>query len=364
MPRPSRAAGLPSSSRSSKDLKKYTVAIDFGTTTASCAYRPPSSQYPLQSTGQVKQILFDDRLFYTEVQATWLRSGRGRFCWGLDLRNKINSGEVSTEDVVKLPKLQLYDGLENEIIVKQERAKLERLGKTLDQLIVDLLFHLYECCRNSIKAQEGLTKLPVDPKCFEVLLCVPQDFSNLQTERISKLAIEAQIPQPRIVSEAECAASFHFQGVVDRCSQKMPISCGVGDVVLVGDAGGGTLDGGAFKFETNAQGGASTHLRPLRGRLFGHLCGSEFINQHFLDWLKDEWRGRISDTSTGEISASGDLVSLLPVLEIGLDHALGQASTDFESCKESWDPDNVRWSKTVTILGQDETRKIAVFLDA
>ena len=361
MPRQSRAVRL-LSSQASNDDGKYTIAIDFGTKTASIAYRPPYVQYPLQSGTQIKQVLFDNHLFDTEVIATWLRGGRGRFCWGSELKSKVLYGEVSPENVLKLPKLQLYEDLQNDVVVKNEKAKLERLGKTLDQLIEELLYNLYECCRASIKSQEKLKTLSVDDKDFRVLLCVPQNFSNSQTERIMKLAIQAQIPQPRVVSEAECAAAYHFQGIVDIRSHAMPISCKAGDVILVGDAGGGTFDGGAFRFEIDAQNGSSTHLLPVPGTLFGNLSGSEFINQNFLHWLEHEWKGRITYSNTGAVSELGSLSSLLPELGISVGFALEQATSDFDTCKAQWE-DNYRWSKSVTISGDTEIKSTVIVLD-
>ncbi|KAL9091704.1 MAG: hypothetical protein Q9165_004780 [Trypethelium subeluteriae] len=347
----------PSSAR-----QRLTVAFDFGTKTASCAYRLPGAEFPLQSTAQIKQVRFENRCFDIPMMASWLQAGEGDFCWGLDLEKKINSGEVSIGDVLTLPKLQLYEGLQGSLLVQQERAKLARLGKSLDQLIMELLSHLYESCRNLIEEQEGLPMAP-DGNLLDVLLCVPQNFSNLQTERISKLAIKAQIPQLRIVSEAECAASYHFQGVLDRMRQDMPANLGSGDVILVGDAGGGTFDGGGFQLEADLDDGATAHILPLPGRLFGELCGSEFINQRFLQWLQKEWRGRISNVISEDVGAWGRLYQLLPQLRISLEHALGQASFGFESCKKDWQPDMAKWSRSLLISGADEDEKITIFLD-
>ncbi|KAL9068663.1 MAG: hypothetical protein Q9157_006443 [Trypethelium eluteriae] len=362
MPRRSTALRLLAYQKSSSARQRFTIAFDFGTKTASCAYRLPGSQFPLQNSAQIKQVRFENRRFDTPVQATWLQAGQGDFCWGLELEKRVNSGEVSVEDVLSLPKLQLYEGLQGSLLVRQERAKLARLGKSLDQLIVELLSHLYEFCRNSIKDQEGLPTVP-DGNLLDVLLCVPQDFSNLQTERISKLAIKARIPQLRIISEAECAAAFHFQGVLDRVHQSMPVDLRAGDVILVGDAGGGTFDGGAFLLETEVRRGYATHIIPLPGRLFGELCGSEFINLRFLEWLQKEWQGRISNVTSEDVGAWGRLDQLLPQLRISLEHALGQASFEFESCKKDWQPDMAKWSKSLLISGADENEKVTIFLD-
>ena len=322
------------------------------------------------SIATIGRISFSKDCYDVPTEATWLRRGQGSFCYGSELRKKLCDGEVLEEDVVRFPMLLLYEELEPpfDAIVKQEQAKLERLGRSsVDPLIEELFRHIYEHCKQFMTVREDKT-IPTYGKYPDVLICVPHNFSNAQAKRILNLAISAGIPRRTIVSKAECAASYHFQEVVrggggdDFMMPKLPMELNSSDVILVGHAGGGTFDGGAFKLESDTQDGSTTHLVPIQDRMFGRLCGSECANQLFLEWLKNEWQGRVTYIVNGGHSEVGGLSQLLTELDIPMHLALARAYAAFERNKEDWYPDNPHWLGVVLIIGRNGTDMIRIDL--
>ena len=81
--------------------------------------------------------------------------------------------------------------------------------------------------------------------------------------------------------EPQCAAAYFTHQIKDR----LPQQASEGDVILIADIGGGTGDFVSYEFCQDAVAGAKVGLK-LVGTAEGALCGSEFVNQNFIAWLK------------------------------------------------------------------------------
>ena len=98
---------------------------------------------------------------------------------------------------------------------------------------------------------------------------------------MTKAAKDAEISYVELVYEPQCAAAYYLHNVED----SMPKQLVVGDELLIADIGGGTGDFVSYRLKSDCEDGAKVGLKIAKDAK-GALCGSEFVNQHFIIWLK------------------------------------------------------------------------------
>ena len=144
----------------------------------------------------------------------------------------------------------------------------------------------------------------------------------------------AGIDYVELFYEPQCAAAFFTHNIKDR----QPKQLTVGDVLLIADIGGGTGDFVSYEFKSDCDSGAKVGLKMV-GTAEGALCGSEFVNQNFIAWLKKQ-----AGTKAEMFEAK--------CKELGLTSTacIKQASASFEGIKTSFSVTGAD-SEWVTIRG-------------
>ena len=118
--------------------------------------------------------------------------------------------------------------------------------------------------------------------------------------QMQKAAKAAGIPLVELVFEPQCAAAYFTHNI----GQILPEQLLPGQILSIADVGGGTGDFVSYKVMTECSSGASVGLklaRPSIGRFqcihgslsvltlcIGSLCGSEFVNEQFRDYLRSD----------------------------------------------------------------------------
>ncbi|KAF8437045.1 hypothetical protein BGX38DRAFT_1274180 [Terfezia claveryi] len=152
---------------------------------------------------------------------------------------------------------------------KQVSARLERLGKTPEDVVADYLKCLWDYTIEHLKRRKGDDFQSV--YTVKVVLTVPAVWSAVAKDKTLKAARRAGIrTEIKLVTEPEAAALALLK---DKCEET---SVKVGDGLVVCDAGGGTVDLISYKVES---------LKPLKIRECvmgdGELCGSVFLDIAF-----------------------------------------------------------------------------------
>ncbi|PSK40200.1 Heat shock protein 12B [Elsinoe australis] len=194
---------------------------------------------------------------------TWgyeIPAGEDRFtCIKLLLdENKVLPSWVSREELVK---------------------QLEEVGKTPVEAVTDYLIQMNGCVREQLNRQ--LTKDYVDAAEIEYVMTVPAVWSDAAKDATMTAARNAGMSGSlKLISEPEAAAIFTL-------STLKGVKLQVGDVFIVCDAGGGTVDLITYEIQ---------HTDPLRFREVvpgqGGLCGGVFIDLAFENYLKQRFGKR------------------------------------------------------------------------
>ncbi|KAH8176061.1 hsp70 protein [Sarocladium implicatum] len=159
---------------------------------------------------------------------------------------------------------------------KQARAAQKKLGKTSVELASDYLRKLWEHALASIQTAVGEDLM----ECcdFRVTITVPAIWPPYAHERVLQAAKAAGIASTALrmvtvglVSEPEAAALATLKDMAKRCNIK------VGDIIIVCDCGGGTVDLISYRVES---------LHPFSVKECvkggGGLCGGIFLDEKFL----------------------------------------------------------------------------------
>jgi hypothetical protein len=120
---------------------------------------------------------------------------------------------------------------------------------------------------------------------MEVFISVPEMWKPPANRLITTAAKMAGADCVQLVSEPVCAAAYYMQDQL--LSKRTPLEAG--DNILVLDTGGGTTDITCYEMPNpdHSNAGATSILHRV-GKAVGGLCGSQFINEAFLKWLKVE----------------------------------------------------------------------------
>ena len=116
---------------------------------------------------------------------------------------------------------------------------------------------------------------------------------------VTQAAKNGEVEHVELVYEPQCAAAYYLYNIKDGNPKQLV----VGDVMLIADIGGGTGDFVSYELKSDCDDGAKVglvstgeaegtfsnskfYLQLANDSCTGALCGSEFVNQQFIDWLK------------------------------------------------------------------------------
>ncbi|KAI8817205.1 uncharacterized protein EV422DRAFT_509232 [Fimicolochytrium jonesii] len=156
------------------------------------------------------------------------------------------------------------------------------LPNTIDalELVAEYLHQLFEYLMERLRNTFGTTLQPED---LQYCLTVPAIWSEHAKHTMRRAAAraglispgEVNMPRLSVVLEPEAAAIYCFKKVKEAPMRP-------GETAIVVDAGGGTVDIVAYRFQSGID--ASQKMVEVAPGT-GGLCGSTFIDEVFLDWL-------------------------------------------------------------------------------
>ncbi|KAF8415361.1 hypothetical protein EV426DRAFT_630019 [Tirmania nivea] len=147
--------------------------------------------------------------------------------------------------------------------------RMQRMGKRAEDVVTDYLTCLWEYTIDHLKRKKGSDVREL--YSLKVVLTVPAVWSAVAKDKTLRAAKRAGMPVgSQLVTEPEAAALALLK------QKTKEESVGVGDGLVVCDAGGGTVDLISYKVES---------LKPLKIRECvigdGDLCGSVFLDLAF-----------------------------------------------------------------------------------
>ncbi|KAI0002333.1 hypothetical protein F4779DRAFT_635335 [Xylariaceae sp. FL0662B] len=274
---------------------KLVVGIDFGTTFTGVSWymhRPnvapqhpePITNWPSILQCDSKRPKVASKILYDE------RTGRiARWGYGVP----IDAEPLEWLKIFLLDSEDVEPHLRNSPYVKFAFATMKRLGKHPVQVVADYFAKVWDHAMGQIAEQVGWEAISIIPTA--VIFTVPAMWKNYARQRIAEAATMARITgDPRtgqtgihFLTEPESAAQIILQTL-----QKKNL-LGVGDSIVVVDAGGGTVD--IVNYETVCQAplGVAACVEGVGG-----LYGAAFLDEAFEAFLKMT----IGDTAWGQLS--------------------------------------------------------------
>ncbi|KAI7343883.1 hypothetical protein KC354_g15426 [Hortaea werneckii] len=231
------------------------LSIDYGTKTLSVAFRFLRPNELPNLTNVITLELSKNEQLQPQIVA-W--AADGTFHWGSELDSRVKSTDpdesIPAEDVIGLWKLVLYKQHKDSDMGRRVISKLKKAGKTLSQLLTTHFSAIVTKSREALKCDS------------RVML----DFSD---EQIDSMEIEVFISVPQM-----------WKAPANRFMAQSAKDAGLRDVLIIADIGGGTGDFVSYEFGGSGDNGAKMPLS-IVGNPEGALCGSQFVNENFLEWL-------------------------------------------------------------------------------
>ncbi|KAL2824383.1 hypothetical protein BDW59DRAFT_180259 [Aspergillus cavernicola] len=162
------------------------------------------------------------------------------------------------------------------------KSLLEKYGKDVVQVTADYLSQLIAEVGQVLQRRLGVPTKSMDLK---FMLTVPAVWSDKAKDATLRAAVEAGAAAENVslVSEPEAAALYTLHAI-------QPNSIATNDVIIVCDAGGGTVDLISYQIKT---------LDPLRIEEVtegtGGICGSMLLDRIFEDFLRQKMGTKIYD---------------------------------------------------------------------
>ncbi|KAF5013318.1 hypothetical protein FDECE_668 [Fusarium decemcellulare] len=159
--------------------------------------------------------------------------------------------------------------------VHRTKELLNEIGKTAQDIVSDYLERIWRYTKEDIRKCVGDDEWEIN-FTIHVVLTVPAMWSHLAKDNTLKAAVSAGLPENiQLVTEPEAAALATLRGKAEDNALRE------GDVFVVCDAGGGTVD--LISYKVNK-------LKPLEIEECaigdGGLCGSLFLNVAFEKYIK------------------------------------------------------------------------------
>ncbi|KAK5724720.1 hypothetical protein LTR15_004767 [Elasticomyces elasticus] len=252
-----------------------------------------------------------DRKFTVPQKAAWVNvQGEidPRFYLGYKVEDEVKFGRIKPDDVIEMWKLLLYKNFAESDLLEERfshfHADLTAWAKTITPLarFTDEEFdHMWQA-KKLIMGVLGLWTPPA-------------------TKRLTSAARKAGFRIVSAVSETVCAAAFYAQSLAH-----LPRYFKLNDYLDVFDLGGGTGDFATHQIASDSSEGPKTLLVRV-GQAEGRMCGSVFINEHCMNWLRGEARREFP---------KGGFEALCAKYKISVAEGIKQAKDMFEGIKRNF----------------------------
>ncbi|KAJ6442673.1 Hsp70 family chaperone [Purpureocillium lavendulum] len=256
---------------------KVLVAVDFGTTFSSVAYRLVDDL-----TGTL--VTEWDEGLTGEKVPTVLRYENGGTSgvayWGFEAVNKRKNGEKIHEwfKLGLCPELEETRAIGSELLRKypSKIALPPVKQEECEELVISYLLRLKRAVNKHIETHyPELKDLP-----REHVITVPAMWSHGAQEAMRKCAAEAFLDNADLKENLRMLAEPEAAGIY-ALSKMREITLEKGDTFVICDAGGGTVDLSSYKITSKDDFIGLTRVSTISGE----LCGSSFLNRIFEDYL-------------------------------------------------------------------------------
>ncbi|KAK3654498.1 hypothetical protein LTR56_003143 [Elasticomyces elasticus] len=306
----------------SKQHTQITVAIDEGTTTSAVilAVDVPGKE-------RVLVPMAFDRKFTVPQKAAWVNvQGEvdARFYLGYKVEDEVKFGRIKPDDVIEMWKLLLYKNFaESE---SAQRLIKQLRGRSVDSLLEERFSHFHADLTAWAKTIAPLARFTDEEfdhmwQAKKLIMGVPELWTPPATKRLTSAARKAGFGIVSAVSETVCAAAFYAQSLAH-----LPRYFKLNDYLGVFDLGGGTGDFATHQIASDSSQGAKTLLVRV-GQAEGRMCGSVFINEHCMNWLRGEARREFP---------KGGFEALCAEYKISVAEGIKQAKDMFEGIKRNF----------------------------
>ncbi|KAI6862239.1 hypothetical protein KC343_g6540 [Hortaea werneckii] len=260
------------------------LSIDYGTKTLSVAFRFLRPNEIPNLTNVITLELSKNEQLQPQIVA-W--AADGTFHWGSELDSRVKSTDpdysIPAEDVIDLWKLVLYQQHKDSDMGKRVLSKLKKAEKKLSELLTThfsaIVAKSREALKRDVRVMLEFSDEQIDSMEIEVFISVPQMWKAPANRFMTQSAKDAGFKYVELVYEPHCAAAYYANNIMNTPSQLSK-----GDVLIIADIGGGTGDFVSYEFGGHGDDGAKMPLS-IVGNPEGALCGSQFVNENFREWL-------------------------------------------------------------------------------
>ncbi|OAA68266.1 hsp70 family chaperone [Niveomyces insectorum RCEF 264] len=211
------------------------IGIDFGTTYSGVAWATP---YDFEQE-QINLIHSWPGMGLEKGKApTELYYDDGHISWGYDI--PADADPVQWFKLLLLKDEDLGYELRNSEYVRRCRRMLEDTGKTATDLVADYLRLLWEHVIDTICRDRG--DAAVDGMTFHVVLTVPAIWKGYARQRMEDAVAQAGILDRRAAGKTELSFVTEPEAAALATLYNNPNPSKQGDVFIICDAGGGTVD--------------------------------------------------------------------------------------------------------------------------
>ncbi|KAK0641359.1 hypothetical protein B0T16DRAFT_213993 [Cercophora newfieldiana] len=245
------------------------IGLDFGTTFSGAAWATAAD---LQSD-QINVVTTWPGTGYEEGKApTELFYEDGNVMWGYEVPP--DGDAVRWFKLLLLKEEDLKGDLRTSEILGRGRRMLRDHNRTAVDLVADYLRLLWKHVVKSIHKARG--ELVVDAMTFHVVITVPAIWKDYARERMRQAAKKAGILSPRVAGQTTLSFAPEPEAAALATLCEPGRSVKPGDVYVVCDAGGGTVDLISYRVERTVPIVMSEAVEGTGG-----LCGGIFIDEGF-----------------------------------------------------------------------------------
>ncbi|OJJ04015.1 hypothetical protein ASPVEDRAFT_43457 [Aspergillus versicolor CBS 583.65] len=289
------AAGTPASTCGSRQPRtKFIIGLDYGTTFSSVSYvKFDPDNPPLTLRGeQIRSVTHwpgaANRSRNPDVPSeSWYLGDQ--FHWGYGARKATMASDDDNLDcrnrIIQYAKLLLPGDQKDTRGPRQElKRTLHKAKKDEVDVTRDYLFEVMAHTKKFLGDREGL-----DAGCeVELVLCVPAGWPHKAIRTMQEILLDiarrlelGDLAPPYVLNEPEAAAAYILEA--GSGTEKLT----AGEVFIVCDAGGGTVDAITYKVDQERPFRVQEVVSPT-----GSNCGSSYVNQA----LKEKVINRIKST--------------------------------------------------------------------
>ncbi|KAK3115702.1 hypothetical protein LTR53_004666 [Teratosphaeriaceae sp. CCFEE 6253] len=300
------------------------VGMDYGTSTLSCAVVVvKSGDEP--TPDHIHTVHFSEKNHFAPQQVAW--DSEGNFYSGYEVNTALDKGMLNPSQVIDMWKMLLYKGHADSAIASRIR---ERLGdRSLDTLMTThfraILLQVKQCVKGNMLFSNDTTNQEIDAMPIDLFLSVPQMWKPPANKKLTDAAHAAGVAHVELVPEPQCAAAYFTSHI----RHKLPALLTKGDVLIVADVGRGTGDFVSVAYQSVLDDGAKALLRTVCEPK-GEMCGSQFVDENFLQYLREVAVELVGEGGLDELFES--------YLGITTAEGLREANIKFENLKQDFTP--------------------------